>query len=409
MLQIAVLPQNLRLTTKKTPTKTRAARPAPARPMYPSTNVSSPVRQPPPKRNIRDYKFNKDSAEGAAYSKLNARRNGYEAGNFVIPDDDDEDEDDFEPIRQSKPKTTIKKSKTLGCPITVDERIAGLDETQKDILDHFMSEAKALARKILIEKGLRNQPFSDTILREMGLDLPQGKDELLKIPGINADMVELYGKRFLRVVQKYREIYGHDSPPSKGQIASRRVVQEDDDYDDGEDQMPMDPNHQVIDLIDLVTESEGEQAAHEIEEESNYSYGEEEEGEDDAVEVSHFFQPPPIDPRVEEYNRRGSQLEADRMATTASKARKVSKPAVKSFAKGGRTQPWKKGGRVSRKSSSSGFNKNYAGVSKKGGAKKTRARTSGGFEGPKRTSGGGGSRGGGAGNNAWSGILAMPT
>jgi bloom syndrome protein len=331
-------------------------------------------------------------------------------------DEDDEDyEDEFEPIRHTKSMAAPKKSKTLGRPITVDERIAGLDDTQRDLLDHFMVEAKALAQKILLEKSLRNKPFSDTVLREMGLDLPRNKDELLKIPGINADMVECYGKRFLRIIQKYREIYGHDLPPSKGQIASWRVVQEEDEDDeDDEDQVPVDPNHQNV--IDLITDNEEEQVAPEVEEESNYSYGEEEELDDSVVEVSHFFKPAPIDPRVEEYNRRGSQLEAGRVAATSSKARSVPKLATKSLARGGRNQSSKKGGRAYRRSSSGGFNKSYSGVSKKGGSKKTTVRRgSGSFGGPKRTTGGGSrggggaAAGGGAGSSAWTGITAMPT
>lgn len=282
------------------------------------------------------------------------------------------------------------------------------------ILEEYMEEAKRLAQKILMEKNLRNQPFSDTILREMGLDLPKNEPELLMIPGIDADMVGRYGKRFLRLINKVRSFYGPNVPKPKNQTSRSRVIEEDEDE---EDQTPMDPNHRVVvDLCSSDLEDEGLAPPTDVE--SNYSSDEDErddQDEDGFPYVSHHFQPAAINPRVEEYNRRGSQLEAEKMATTSTRSRGSSKPVARAGAKS-RALPWKKGANF-RKRSSGGSGKAYSGISKKGVAKKSTIRkesASGGGV-AKRTSGTGnrgagvGGRAGNGGGNGWSSIIAMPT
>lgn len=400
-MQVRITPRKSGPITKKS-IKKRTAQANAARSEYPSTNISSPIRGPP-KRRIQNYVLYEDedgSVEKNARQKRRNRNNHFEADGFVVADDKDdedyEDEDDFEPIRIGKAKPLVsKRGRALGRPITIDERIANLDDIQRDLLDHFMVEAKKMAKKILVEKSLRNQPFSDTILREMGLDLPQDEAQLLNIPGINPDMVEHYGRRFLRLIGKYRQIYGPNAPRSKAQGED----------EDNEDMAPMDPNHQNV--IDLVTsESEEEQEDIQFDEESNYSLGEDED--DESLHVSHHFTHSAMDPRVEEYNRRGSQLEADKTATTSSRARSVSKAPTKTASKS-RTLPWKKSGSYRRKSS--GNHRGYSGVSKKGFAKKPSARKGSGSVGGAKKPSGGGSRGGGGsgGSNPWGSVMAMPT
>ena len=97
----------------------------------------------------------------------------------------------------------------------------------------------------MIEKGLRAQPFTDTILREMAINFPQGKSyfkaalspyqqppdasELLEIPGIDPERVRLYGKPFLTLIRTSHNAY-------------ERMMQKEEDC-------PCDPNHQnVIDI-----------------------------------------------------------------------------------------------------------------------------------------------------------------
>lgn len=360
---------------------------------YPSTNISSPVRAPR-NRNIRDFEYQEDAAPR---QRRTERRNQYESDQFVVPDDEDY-EDDFEPIRVAKPLAS-SRSKTLGRPITVDERISALDETQRGILNQFMSRAKSLCQKILVDRQLRNQPFSDTLLREMGLDLPTSEEEMLEIPGINAEMVKRYGKRFLRLVEEFRPFYGPDIPPPRKRAPGRRIVEEDDDEAE-EDERPLDPNHRHVNVIDISSDDEAQEDV-----ESTYSDDDEED--DDNLQTSHHFTQAAADPRVEEFNRRASQLEAD-----AAHARGQSAPAPRRSPQGlpkRRDLPFKKRGGSKRKSAG-GSAKGYAGVKKAAPKKATNARASGSFGATRKPSGGGGRGGAGGGaGNAWKSIMAMPT
>lgn len=383
--------------TKK-PTKKRAARTE-----YPSTNISSPV-QGPSKQSIQQYAYHDDDDDDDDYfediqQKPSKNRKHSKDDGFDV---------DFEPTRKTKPSASNKR-KALGPPITVDERIASLDDTQRDILEDFMRGAKSMAEKILIVKGLRNKPFSDTVLREMGLDLPRNEAEMLAIPGINPDMVKHYGKKFLALIRNTRQFYGPHAPKLKDTAPRRRQVLEEDEEDD-DDLKPMDPNHQnVIDLVS--SDMEEEEVAPGMGDEAAYfdDDGDEYDDDDGSLRVSHFFQPSAVDPQVEEFNRKASQIEAEKVTTSGAMAPNTAKYSARGGSKG-RSLPWTKGG-SSRRKSSGNFGKSYAGVSKRGGAKKAGgARKSGSF-GTKRVSGGGGGGGGGSasGGGGWSSIMAMPT
>ncbi|KAF2870933.1 hypothetical protein BDV95DRAFT_668366 [Massariosphaeria phaeospora] len=409
-LQVRVTPHKpqIKPTTKKSTKKAVTARTE-----YPSTNISSPL-QPVSKRDIRKYVYEEaDDDDGDYFDEPPAHsrggnHRGYEDDGFVI---DDAFDDDFPPVRVAKPLAAVGKSRTLGAPITVDERMAGLNDFQTNVLDAFMSEAKKLAQNILMKKGLRKQPFSDTILREMGLNLPRNEKELLAIRGINPDMVDLHGKMFLRLIASTREAFGPNGPKSSKQPRPRRVAQDEDD-DDDEDKA-YDPNHENV--IVLSDSEEGEQA-----EDDNDSYGSfEPEEEDDygegTLHVSRHFAPRSMDPEVQEFNRillgaqkTGSASKAP--ATTKAPARASSKP---------RTIPPKKNGGGFRRRGSGSFGRGgYSGVSKRGAAK-SGARKSG-STGAARKSGGSSRRGGGAGGagaaggsgaaaGGWGSIMAMPT
>jgi bloom syndrome protein len=402
-LQVEVTPGPIR---KKAKPKRTAAE-------YPSTNISSPIRAPP-KRKIQEYAYDDTGRATKSDSRpqRTSKRDNYKADKYVVADDDESDED-FEPIRVARPLTS-SKSRPLGRPITVDERVAGLDEFQKDVLDDFANGAKTLAKKIQLEKSLRNQPFSDTIIREMGLDLPSNEEEMLLIPGINPDMVKYYGKRFLRLVERARAVYGNNAPQPRNQASKRRIVRPPEEED--EEDAVLDPNHRnVIDLCSPAgSDEEDKFPAPEMDEGSDVYSDEEEESDDEDAprRVSHHFTTAPTDSRVEEFNRRFSQLEAQQQSQAPSKGREAStKPALPPA----RKLPWaKKGGY--RKRSSSNFGK-YPGVSKKGATKKAASKkAASGAGAAKRLSTGGGSGGarrggGGAGGtaNGWSSIMAMPT
>jgi bloom syndrome protein len=153
---------------------------------YPaSTNVSSPVQAMSRRRLVR---------------KANVER---------LTEDSSEGEDElsfFEPVRdRGVPTRDIKRQ--LGPPITDDEKLARLNPTHRHVLDDFMGNAKKVSGAIMLRKGLRSQPFSDSILREMAINFPLSKEDLLQIRGIDADKVERYGDRFLSLIVDAHNTY----------------------------------------------------------------------------------------------------------------------------------------------------------------------------------------------------------
>lgn len=125
-------------------------------------------------------------------------RNGYQRDNFVVSDAEDQsfkgsDEDKevaFEPIRKAGKRQALKK-RQLGPPITTDEKLDRLNETHRMVVDDFVIHAKKECEKVslkirlsqsrmlltfqlLISKGLRDIPFTDSVLREMAINFPKG-------------------------------------------------------------------------------------------------------------------------------------------------------------------------------------------------------------------------------------------
>ena len=388
------------MSSRKGPITTKAKKKKIAgRADYPSTNISSPIRDDLPQRRIQQHNRSADPS-GNGLPRKNARQkkttHDYQLDDFLTGGE--EDDDDFEPARTVK-SVGRKKGQKLGCPITVDERLEGLSDLQKDLLEDYMLAAKKLMKQIMQEKNLRNPPFTDTILREMGLDLPRSLQEMRNIRGIDPDRVERYGKRFLKIINNARDIYGQLLPRSEDHASN--ILDEDEDA-------PMDPNHQEVILI-----SDDEAVPEGIFDESDDSFEveDDDEDEDEHLQTSHHFTPTTIDPRVEEYNRRGSQLEAERVASSTSRSRAVSRAPTKTGSKA-RSNSFKRN--FKRKSSSS-YGKGYAGVTKKGAAtKKSASRKASGNGNTTRRPLGGGGRGGGGGtggatSNGWSSIMVMPT
>jgi bloom syndrome protein len=376
---------------------------------YPSTNISSPE-QGPSKKNIQQYAYDDEGEESYfedMYPNPKKARSKYKDDGFAM---DDEFPDNFEPTRKSKASAS-KRSKALSAPITVDQRTAGLSETQSAILEDFMGGARSMNEKIMLKKDLRNKPFSDTILREMGLDLPKNEEELLAIPGINPDMVKHYGRRFFDLIENTRDFYGDYPPKSRNSVSKRRRVVEQEEEDEEDDQTPMDPNHQnVIDLVSSDAEPEEELPTDTVDE-TNYFDSDDidfDEDDDGSLHVSKFFQPSAVDPKVEEFNRNASRIQAEKSSLTSA-APNMAKYSARGGSKG-RAFPSKGGSGYRRKSSGNFGGRSNSGVSKRGGAKKAGgARKSGSF-GARKPAGGGG-RGGasGGGGGAWSSIMPMPT
>lgn len=378
---------------------------------YPSTNISSPARAPP-KRSIRDYTYD-EPAGNATASRQRKPKPLSRQDNFNFPDDPDDEDyddgDDFEPVRDAQPSKP-KRNRTLGPPITVDERIAGLPDWHRDILEHFVTNAKKTAKDIQIQMNIRNQPFSDTVLREMGLDLPKTLDDLKRISGVNTEMADRYGRRFLALVAEIRQMmYGDNSPAPKKPVSRRPIIQDDDDEDDDEPVL-QDPNHHLV--IDLLSEDENndfpqsQQPGPEEYEEDEPDYEDLDMYDDDEVQVSHYFNPPSPEPEVAEFRRKMSQVEAVRPSAPSSVRGQGS-------SRGTRGRGFRGKKRLSQRRSSTGP---AAGVTKRGTAKKTVPKKASNTSAKRPSDGGGSSRGGrgsGAGSSTgWfmsAGIKAMPS
>ncbi|KAL5343625.1 hypothetical protein BJX70DRAFT_116430 [Aspergillus crustosus] len=170
-----------------------------------STNVSSPV-QTANRRRLARYRHN-------------AADNGPDSDSYS---------DGFERIRVAGRKERSEK-KQPGPPITQDHRFDQLDPLHKAVAEDFMVYAKNYCQDIVIQKGLRNQPFTDTILREMVMVFPKDKTEMLRIPDIDADKVGRYGDKILKLVRDTQRRY-------------EEMKQERDDVDG----VVPDPNHHNV-------------------------------------------------------------------------------------------------------------------------------------------------------------------
>jgi len=391
----------------KEPTVKKAKKP---RTDFPSTNVSSPIRAP--KQKIRQYAYNEDdNDEEDAFDvprhptrKKKAR--GYEDDGFVVNDDDLDG--DFPPVRVARAIKTAHGKKPEHPMPSPEERVEQLDDNQSCTYIDFMTGARALRKEIMVAKDIRNPIFNDTVLQNMGLELPRDLDEMLLLPEIRPEMVERYGKRFMPLITNSRKLY-------KGNVPGRRIlptirqtvhrVAAEDEDDDGE---ILDPNHQNI--IDLCSEGESEgEAAPAIEDtESNYFDSEDDEDDGDLHTSHHFAQH--IDPEVEAFNNRMTQL--------GPAVPKSAKASGAPSARGGSKAPAAKKGKTFRRNGSGSFGgKSYGGI-KKRAAKASGGRTSGGTGTTKKAAtgsrragapGGGEPSGGGALPGPWSVIMAMPT
>lgn len=377
-----------------------------------STNVSSPTSNVTKKK--RAPKKKRVVEDDASEDNVNTHHDkGYRRDGFVVSDHvgdqylDDEDEDmGFEPVRIAA-RPTKQTKRRLGPPITMDERLESLDPRHRLVVEDFVAHANRESNKIQMSKGLRQTPFSETILREMAISFPKTSQELLEIPGIDADRVKLYSKTFLKIIKQHKDNYDE-------------LLHED-------EEKPHDPNHKV-DCIDLVSSDEearrrtgngGEVSGGEEEEdysELEYSEDEEEEEEEEEEQSRHFSQPNLRKPPTTNFNEQYLYHPRETSATKPSRSRALGADL-------GRQPKARSGSGVSRASKTSvGFNSRTSGggVTKRknvvaggsggrtsGGAGKTTARSGGGQSGA-------GARANGTGDRqrtfvAGGGISMMPT
>ncbi|KAF2144679.1 uncharacterized protein K452DRAFT_223123 [Aplosporella prunicola CBS 121167] len=209
-----------------------------------STNVSSPIQAAARRRKIQSYRLDNQDALHA---------NGYESDEFVAngEENSDDDSDDFEPIRTTskRKRATVQK---LGPPITIDEKMDGLTELHREVVENFVREARRECENVMMAKNLRAHPFTDTMLREMAISFPASLDDMLAIPNINAEMVKHYGKRFLKLIEKASVFYASMMEEQDGQRApmdpNREIVEisDDDDGNDGGDDFDLDLSPQDV-------------------------------------------------------------------------------------------------------------------------------------------------------------------
>lgn len=166
-------------TATKTKKKANTGVAAAADDLPASTNVSSPL-------------------QSREAPRLSRRRQ--------VVESDSEGDSDFEPIRQAgRAKATKKRS--LGPPITIDEKLANLDDMHRHILDDFVEKARKAVKKIMMNRDLRRNSISDSMLREMVIDFPATKDNLLGIRGMSDDLCEVYGSELLKLIEVAQSNY----------------------------------------------------------------------------------------------------------------------------------------------------------------------------------------------------------
>lgn len=255
-----------------------------------STNISSPVKGH--KRLLAQYQYTGSDEDGEDHfdeipqdrSSRNIKRlsKGYQKDDFVAsdhidPDDFEDDDEIFAPVRVAG-RPQRKRQKSLPPPITIDEKMQSLNEIHRIIVDDFVLNARRESKKLLLARNLRAAPFTDTMLTEMAIRFPKDKQELLQIPHIDPDKVELYHKQFLSLVREWEQRY-HT-------------------LRDQEEDRPDDPNHQNV--VDLLT-SDDEDAG-------GTAHGLESSQEEQS---SYFHQP---DDQVVGFNNQMEMLQSARLA-----------------------------------------------------------------------------------------------
>ena len=156
-----------------------------------------------------DDKYPASTFVSSPVQAMSRRRLVRKANLKVLAEDSSEGDDEvsgFEPVRDRGAPSTDKE-RHLGPPITDDEKLARLNPTHRHVLDDFMGNAKKESSAIMLQKGLRNQPFPNSILREMAINFPLTREDMLEINGIEVDKVERYGTRFLKLIMDAHNTY----------------------------------------------------------------------------------------------------------------------------------------------------------------------------------------------------------
>jgi bloom syndrome protein len=226
-----------------------------------STYVSSPVHGASKRRHGRVFDDDEDD------TPVSLHNNGYYRDSFVVDDDDD----GFEPVRFAGTEK-VSKQRELGPPIIRDGIMDSLTPRHRMIVTNFVIHAKNKGKSLMLANNLRGQPFTDTMLRAMMVGFVTTERDMLRIPGVRPEMVELYGRHFLEMTKASRDLY-----------RSMKAKNEDDD------ERPHDPNHRNV--IDLVSDDESDYGDDVDLEDDEEEEVDEEDDEDEEVHSGYFQQP----------------------------------------------------------------------------------------------------------------------
>lgn len=214
---------------------------------------------------------------------------------YVVPSGDESaDSDGFAPVRTAgKPRR--KNLHQPGPPITTDTYASELDDVRRDLLNQFVNETRMEVNKKAFAKGLRQNLVSDTVLRGIGLALPDDEAELHRISGVNAEMWKVIGPCLLRCTRHAKKTY-----EEMGVLPGKH----EEDY-----------NYEGLDDDDFVVPDELEDLEDSEEEESQ-------------TEASHYFdaQPQRIGSEIEDFNRQLSQTQTFVKRKANTKAPRAHKP-----------------------------------------------------------------------------------
>lgn len=213
-----------------------------------STDISSPIRGTSRPRKERNA-FVDDEAEveneGLDSDDEDVDNRGYIRDGFVASDNSD---DGFEPVHSSihRSKST-KLRQPLGPPITRDQRLmeANLNDVHLVVIQQFVAEAKKLEEKIRNEKGRKRPIFTDLQFREMAINWTTTIEDMLDINGIDKERVEMFGPRFLPLIERYHDNYESMMGPMEerdrdGNHQNVIVLVTDDEEEDEFDEMEQD-------------------------------------------------------------------------------------------------------------------------------------------------------------------------
>jgi bloom syndrome protein len=191
----------------------------------------------------------------------------YGENDFVVSDDEGDEENALEIIRQPKRQLEMREP-DFGIPITADSRLDHLPLIHQGIVHNFVHEARSLEERIRNNAGLRKPLFTETQLREMAIDWTLNLVAMKRIPGINIERVQTYGKQFIPLVKQFFDNY-------------KEMMDNSEDRD-------IDSNHQNV--IDLCSDEEAQA-------EEDAEYGSSPDSDDEAAiqeaeQHSVYFQNP---------------------------------------------------------------------------------------------------------------------